>query len=325
MTLTGKGMFIWKIRWAEQGDALAIAQAALDAGLKHVLIKIADGTSRYNLHPIWRTDLVPPVVALLRQIGVEVWGWHYVYGGDPAGEARTAGRRMRELGLSGYVIDAEQEYKRPGMKSAASTYLKQLRQELPSGCPVALSSYRYPKVHPEFPWMTFLPAVDLVMPQVYWAKATNPAQQLQRCLREYRALTDLPIVATGAAYHEHGWTARPVEIVEFYQATRALQLPAFNFWEWNQARIYGLWDTIAGLEKYPGAPKPTRARSIVRGLRIRTAPSTQSSIVGALLNGEMVSVLDIQESGGETWCRHDRGWSCMQQPGKPALMEIVHA
>ena len=51
--LTGKGMYIWKIKNVEGGDGNAASIAALNAGLTHVLIKVLDGPWAYNQRPVY--------------------------------------------------------------------------------------------------------------------------------------------------------------------------------------------------------------------------------------------------------------------------------
>jgi hypothetical protein len=124
MTLEGKGFYLWKIPACENGNAGAIASVAYQAGLTHVLIKIANGVYKSNYDYDQKLDLVPPVVQALKARGVQVWGWHYVYGNDPGGEARIAVQRTRELNLDGYVLDAEGEYKSPGKRNAAELFMR---------------------------------------------------------------------------------------------------------------------------------------------------------------------------------------------------------
>ena len=81
MTIRGKGYYLWKIPQVMGGDPRAIAEKAADAGLSHVLIKIADGFDWvYNYDKETETDLIPAVRDALRQVGISVWGWHYVRG-----------------------------------------------------------------------------------------------------------------------------------------------------------------------------------------------------------------------------------------------------
>lgn len=258
MGLQGKGFFIWKVKDAEGGNPTAIANAAKAAGYTHVMIKIADGSYSYNVDRQTNVDLVPPVVDALHQKGIEVWGWHYVYGNSPNGEADIAIRRLEELNLAGYIVDAEIEYKEPGKANAARAFMSRLRQRLPN-LPVALSSYRFPSYHPQFPWQAFLEKCDLNMPQVYWEQAHNAGAQLRRCVREFQNLNpSLPVIPTGPAYTVGGWAPTNADIDEFIGACHSLGLPAANFFSWDEcrARLPALWTHIASIAwQPPSAPE----------------------------------------------------------------------
>lgn len=246
MALQGKGFYIWKIPYCENGDPEAIANEALKAGLTHVLVKIADGGSAYNIS-IDGQDLVPPVVQALQQRNVHVWGWHYVYGYDPVKEANIAIKRIQETGVEGYVIDAESQYEESGKDAAARLFMDLLRQALPV-FPMALSSFRYPNYHPMLPWEAFLEKCDYNMPQVYWELAHNPGEQLIRCVNEFLKITPFrPIIPTGAAYMRGDWEVTSDDIIEFFNTARTLNLEAANFWEWGHTRLYlpHLWFTIS--------------------------------------------------------------------------------
>jgi hypothetical protein len=67
---------------------------------------------------------------------------------------------VTELGLQGYIIDAEHEFKQPSGASAARTFMTELRKGLPNK-PVALCSYRFPSYHPQFPMECFFRKVRL--------------------------------------------------------------------------------------------------------------------------------------------------------------------
>lgn len=254
MTLQGKGFFIWVISRCEGGNASAIAEAGVQAGLTHFLIKVAHGTDPYNVTDNGQ-DLVPPVVAALRQRGLLNWGWQYVYGYDPIAEADIAIQRIQSLGLDGFAIDVEAPYKEPGKDQAALLYMERLRASLP-GFPLALSSYRYPTYHPAIPWREFLQSCDINMPQVYWEQAHNPGQQLIRSVREFEAMQPvLPYIPTGSAYRRGDWAATVDDINEFLDTARDLNLSAANFWEWGHTRMYvpELWDAVAA---YPWPVEP---------------------------------------------------------------------
>lgn len=246
MSLAGKGMMIWQLPRCEDGSPEKIAQAAKQAGLTHVIIKIANGMLAYNVDRNTNQDLVPAVAQALKAKGIQVWGWHYVYGINPIGEARIAIQRVKQLHLDGYVIDAEIEYKQKGMASQAEQFMKAIRGPL-TNIPIALSSYRYPKYHPELPWKQFLQYCDYNMPQVYWEQAHTPASQLERSFEQFKVLApNRKFVPTGAFYKTNGWLPSAQDIQEFLKKATDLGCKATNFYTWDHKKyLPEQWDILA--------------------------------------------------------------------------------
>lgn len=244
MALQGKGFFTYLLRETEGGDPAAITELAKSAGLSHVLVKIADGPVEFGVDA--SGDYTAPVVAALRGAGIAVWGWHYVYGDNPVGEAAVAIRRVNALQLDGYVVNAEDEYKKPGKAFAARRFMSEVRAGMT--VPIALSSYRFPNYHPELPWSTFLEFCDYNMPQVYWEQAHNAGWQLRESKRQCDALPNAkPYLATGPVYGVGDWAPTPEDILDFLETARALQIPAVNFFQWAYCRknLPALWRTVA--------------------------------------------------------------------------------
>jgi hypothetical protein len=252
MALQGKGMYIWQLHRVGGGVPQRMADMAAEAGLTHVLIKIADGTRAYN------GALSEPATQAFHEAGLRVWGWAWLWMEDPLGEARIAADRCHALRLDGFVINAEHPAK--GRSNQARAYMDELRRQLP-GVPLALSSYRYPQLHTSFPWESFLTGCDWDMPQMYWVGET-PADCVRRSLARHREFPFArPVIPTGSAYGEqYGsayFRARPREVVEFLDAVQEHNLPAANFWSWDWAHEHGpdLWDAIARYS-WPVAPEP---------------------------------------------------------------------
>lgn len=267
MAVEGKGFFIWKIPYCEDGDIKAIANLAQKAGLSHVLIKIANGSLAYNIDSNGN-DLVIPLVKALKNRNIESYGWHYIYGDDPIGEANKAIQRIRETKVSTYVIDAEREYKYPGKSQAAVKFMNRLRAELPS-IPVALSSYRYPSYHPNIPWKQFLEGCDYNMPQVYWQLSHNPSDQLIRCVDEFQSMSPYrPVIPTGSAYKTGNWAASPEEVVAFMDTAKSLNLGSANFWEWSNTRKYvpENWEAISDYTWHDKPPPQDIAQILISTL-----------------------------------------------------------
>ena len=247
MTLTGKGYYIWQVKQCENGDPNRIAALAREANLTHVLIKIADGAFPYNIDLDTGFDYALPTIKKLQAHNIQVWGWHYVYGNYPEQEAEIAVKRALELGVEGFVVDAELEYQTRTKASAASRYMNILRNNLGS-LPLALSSYRYPSYHIDFPWVNFLERCDYNMPQVYWEQSHNKAgEQLQRCVNEFKALRPFrPIIPTGPTYKQGGWIPYKEEVITFMDVAKKLGLSGVNFWYWDGCRRYmpEYWDLV---------------------------------------------------------------------------------
>lgn len=256
MSLIGKGFFIWKIQGCENGNGGAITSVARQTGLSHILIKVADGTYSYNVTSNGQ-DLALELARTLSAGGIQVWGWHYLYGDDPIGEANKAIQRLNQIALDGYVLDVEREYKSPGKGQAATTFMTRMRTAFPN-LPIALCSYRFPSYHPQIPWKEFLERCDLNMPQVYWQNAHNPSDQLIRSVNEFKSLSPYrPILPVGSAFRSGAWAATPEDVVQFLQTAQSLNLSAANFWEWSNCRQYlpAVWDAIRDYS-WPVTPAP---------------------------------------------------------------------
>lgn len=263
--IVGKGYYLWKVPVVENGDPVAIARVAKEAGLTHVLIKIANGVYAYNSTNANPKEYVTPLVEELHKNNILALGWHYVFGDNPVGEAQIAIKRIVDTGIDGYVIDAEQEYKIAGKSKSAIAFMAKLRLALPD-FPIGLSSYRYPKLHPELPWKEFLAFCDFNMPQVYWEKSHNPGFQLQESKKQFDELYAnlkikiLPFIPTGAAYKWDGWEPTGEDILTFFKTAKEMGLEAVNWWEWWCAsiRLPHLWDLITAYEwsTSPNDPPP---------------------------------------------------------------------
>ena len=247
MALEGKGIWIWKIPQCESGNAQSIANVASSAGYSHALIKIADSSYAYNTDKTTGADLIPAVVDALRAKGILVWGWHYVYGYNPSGEAAIAISQCNKYNLDGYVIDAETEYTLTGREAVARSFMSALRSGLPN-MPIALSTYRWPSYHGNFPYNAFLEKCDYSMPQVYWMQAHNPVYDLSKSFREFKALSaSRPVIPTGPAFRESGWQPTASELKDFLDCAKSLGCTAANIYSWDDSRtaLPDVWNLAA--------------------------------------------------------------------------------
>lgn len=144
------------------GTASKIASKAHKYGFNTVFVKSGDGTTYWK-----QFDQVLPG---LKEAGLTVCAWQFVYGKRYKGEARIAARAIKS-GADCFIVDAESHFERRGGYRAARGYMKLLRQEVGPSYPIGLSSFPYVHFHPSFPYSAFLEppyGAQFNMPQVYW-------------------------------------------------------------------------------------------------------------------------------------------------------------
>ncbi len=262
--LRGKGYFIWQIERCADNAAELVTRAR-QAELGHVIIKIADGDKIYPINdPDGSAEaLTQAGIEALRAAGVDVWGWTFVYGSDPdpVSQARRLVQRMHHFQLSNVVINAEKLGGNLWTADNATRFMEELIEGLDRAGiqqpTFALSSYRYPSYHPDFPFDEFMEHCQIAMPQVYWVALNggDPLRNLQDAFDEYtQRYPTKQFIPTGAAYGEWQvfrgerfyWEAQPDQVTMFLNQCAALDFPGVNFWSWQHAWARRpLWEAIA--------------------------------------------------------------------------------
>jgi len=333
----GSGLWIWILKRYRNGEPLSILSDLRKGGFTYVNIKIADWTKKYNQD----VDL-KGFVSSMRYHGIEPWGWQYIYGINPAEEAKVAARYANELGLHGFIINAEKEFNTQAMAGAAKIYMDTLKQHLDPSILVGLSSYRFPyKYQRNFTWREFLGGCDFYSPQVYWMLSHGDAhiqldQSIQDCKRIFQhagVSVDMPIRPTGAAFTEHGWTPTVGELSAFMMKARELKIPAIDWWEAGNSFLYAkeLYNYLINNPYDPDdavePPSPPddgeteavfKAICITAGLYVRSGPSTMYSIVGDLREGDVVDVYEVKDN----WFRIGAGMWCSGYPIYMRRLEV---
>lgn len=254
-----KGIYIWNLAlWdketktaTEYSTPEELASELTTGGFGHVLLKITDGIVYHNRLPN-QVDYASKYIPILRNAGIDVWGWGYAYGYLPAVEASVAIERCKMLGITNFIIDAEGQYK--DRNSQATSYMIALRKGLPN-VKFTLSTFRYPKYHMDFPFKEFAAYCDYMMPQVYWEESTDSASQLVRSVNEYKEFGVPLIGATGSAYKTTRWMPTATQIKQFHEEAELLDLEMVNYWEWNCAKEIRLWDTLMKLKGNSESPE----------------------------------------------------------------------
>lgn len=236
MTIAGKGIYVYLLDEFGGKSPKEMVQKLRNAGINRVYLKIADGSDSWPK----KNDFNAATAAEAKNAGLTVWAWHYVYGNHPEAEAAIAAKRVKDLGLSGYIYDAEKEYENKQKKTAAETFVAQLKKQMPAGTILGFSSFKYPSNHPDLPWQTLAAAADVLMPQVYWVQANNPAAQTDKAIGEWKKLNpNALMVPTGAAYEEDGWRANAADVKTFLLHAKDT-CKAADLWYWDDlAKVSG--------------------------------------------------------------------------------------
>lgn len=235
----GKGILIWQLKKCADGNMELLAQKARESNFKWVSIKVAERKTTYNV------PLINDAIRELRENGIAVWGWGYIYGDDPIGEAESNANIISQLNLDGYFIDAESEYKRPNMKEKAKIYTKRLSDL--TNKPLGLCSYRYPEYHREFPFAEFLEICDFHAPQLYWIGANKdnaPQIQMEVSWNQLKKIRDLPFVPIGVACsHPLGdkiWNPTVKQLENFRDYCESKDL-GYGYYNWDAAEKNPDW------------------------------------------------------------------------------------
>lgn len=221
------GNWLWLWQASAMGkQPLEMAAAARDMGVTGVIVKAHDGrlSSPASMSFMRQfRDLVGP----LKDAGLGVAAWGYVYGSDPDGEA-DAVLEVLSLGAGWYVADAEVEFERNGMDRVAARFLSRIFQEVPDAV-IGLSSFAVADLHSKLPWAVFARYCQVMLPQVYWKTIGWPVElAVRRSLNSY-ARFNRPIAPVGQAYG--GVSGK--EMVRFAELVKSYGCTGVSWWSWQ--------------------------------------------------------------------------------------------
>jgi hypothetical protein len=302
--LQGKGMSIWRIAACEGGNAQAMVKRATAVGLRHVHIKVADGVNPSNNQPAANT--LPEVVAALKGAGLQVWGWHFLYGTQggaviAAQEANRAIQQIQTLGLDGYALDFENtgnpQFRWNGGPEVARTFMTRMRQALGPDFPIGAKSHALMfkfgtdnvPMQPTIPFDAFIENCNYLIPQIYWVFDT-PDKRFRESYRQYSTrYPGKPFVPYGAAYGEKQpngqfWEASPAEITRFMELAQELNFPACAFYSWDycSSKNPGLWMPITAYA-WKGAAAPATSTSAPAGMPTQFIAALNARNMDALM------------------------------------------
>jgi peptidoglycan hydrolase-like protein with peptidoglycan-binding domain len=249
----GDGMWIWYVNQSSGGTASSIAKRAKASGIETLFIKAGDGRKAWS-------QFNSKLVRTLKSYGLHVCAWQYVYGRNPATEAKV-GSYAKKAGAECFVIDAEAEVE--GKYAAASTYMRTLRKATGKNYPIGIAGFPYVDYHPGYPYSVFLGpgGAQFNVPQMYWKAIGVSVDRIYSHTYTYNEIWGRPIAPLGQTY-----MAPPrSQLLRFRDMASAYRTPGLSWWSWQSTTSTG-WSALAkklapvSVAKGPSPVAPTLSR-----------------------------------------------------------------
>ncbi len=218
-----RGMWIWVMSATDHGNVAQIASEAKSYGIGTLLIKSGDGTTYWN-------QFSPTLVQTLHADGLKVCAWQYVYGINPAAEAKIGARAVQD-GADCLVIDAETQYQ--GKYVQAQTYMTDLRAAIGANFPVGLAGFPYVDYHLSFPYSVFLGpgGAQYNVPQMYWQDIGVSPATIYSVTYQYNEIYQRPIFPLGQLYDNPPNSA----IAQFRTLATKYGATGVSWWDWQSS------------------------------------------------------------------------------------------
>lgn len=238
------GYFVWKVSSMPK-DPMELVKICRQFGIKRLAFKVLEKFYKYNV-PSGDRPLID-YFDVLRSNGIVVEGWGYHYPDQPGPQGDAIEERRQKLGFSTYHVNCETEWKQPfGMPAAAKLLLSKPKV---NNFEMLLCSFRFPSLHAPFPFNAFMlhETINGASPQIYWALANNPREQLAKSLIEYQAWDKpvFPIGPTfGAYFNGIWWEPTAAALVEFREACIMSGIPRIYYYSLDWALANSRWDWL---------------------------------------------------------------------------------
>ena len=228
--IDGKSIMSWNVPAVEGGNPHMFVEALELGNFEGVALKIADGNDVHVMKswspwPSWGENVRKELVTALKGAGFKVFFWHFLYGYDPAGEARIAIEKTEEFKPDGYIWNVEGRFdSQPNAEGNARSITRAFKLAHPD-VSQGLCWWALPKSpvtgtqwHPIPVAKAFLEICDVGMPMMYWQgdTAADAVSYFSKSLKLWRDhVTTKPIVPIGRAYNGDGGAATPESITAF--------------------------------------------------------------------------------------------------------------
>lgn len=260
--IAGKGMWLWKYRQSEGGDAAAIVARARTAGLRQLWVRVGDSRDGF-----YAADVLAELVPRAQRAGLAVIGWGFPFLHDPEADAAwsieaTAWRGPGGERLDGFSPDIELASEGVLLTERRITlYLGLLRAAAPDVLTVA-TVYRASDArwNGSYPYRAIAPYVDAFAPMVYWG-CLEPGDATRESVERLASLRPVHVIGQGYDMAPDGGRAGPpsgVETVRFLDVARRSGAVGASMWVWHFTGAEQ-WDALAAFA-WPLAPRSQPAR-----------------------------------------------------------------
>lgn len=260
VSITGKGLWVWRYGATENGNAGAIVDRAVSTGLNQIWVRVGDSQDGfYGADEL--AALVPAAHA--RGLSVIAWGFPYLY--DPAADAGWTNQVLAWRAPSGDRVDgfsADIETASEGVALSAqraSVYLSLVRP-MRDGRPLVATVYP-PTDHwlAAYPYSAMAAYVDAFAPMVYW-ECRDPGDAAHESVSRLASMK--PVVVIGQAFSfgdVGGRVDQPstAELNRFIGVSRQDGAIGASFWVW-QDLTGEEWNALAAYPWSPTPPPPAR-------------------------------------------------------------------
>ncbi|MBV8959197.1 MAG: hypothetical protein JO367_16775 [Actinobacteria bacterium] len=257
----GKGVWTWKVKATEGGDADAIVQRAKRTGLRQLWVRVGDSQDGF-----YAADFLSKLLPAAHRARLSVIGWGYPYLYDPEGDARWSRDALDWRASTGDQLDgfsADIESAAEGTTVSARRVTVYLGELAPAkaGRPLIATVFTpTDRRMATYPYAAMAPYVDVFAPMVYWG-CVEPGAAATQALQRLSALA--PVHVIGQAYDmgpEGGRVGSPsaAEVTRFLDVAQRAGATGASFWDW-QEMTQPQWDALSGFD-WPGPRVSARVR-----------------------------------------------------------------
>ncbi|MCU1450674.1 MAG: hypothetical protein JWP02_2844 [Acidimicrobiales bacterium] len=235
--LAGKGMWLWKFRSTENGDADAIVTKAVAAGLHQLWVRVGDSQDGF-----YAADVLDKLVPRAHSHGLAVIGWGFPYLYDPVADAGWSSAALAWRSRDGDALDAFS----PDLETASEGVVVSERRVQVYLGQVALSAGDRPLIGTVFrptdrfwasyPYAAIAPYVDGFAPMVYWG-CTDPGAAAAQAIERLAALRPVHLIGQGYNMADEGGRRVAPSADETWRFLDVAQnggALGASFWSWQE-------------------------------------------------------------------------------------------